>query len=90
MSEKIVFLLFSLTDLIALTITYPLSNISFSLASVVETEFAIPIWLGMTVKYAVRMALSILFGISVCLLSRFLKKIYLVIPAGILIAIFII
>ena len=85
-----VFLLFSLTDLIALTITYPLSNISFSLASVVETEFAIPIWLGMTVKYAVRMALSILFGISVCLLSRFLKKIYLVIPAGILIAIFII
>ncbi len=87
--SALAFVLFALTDLIFLANSLPLPNPVFSLASVLETSVSISIWCAMIAKYAVECAGAVLFSISVCLLSRFMKKTYLVIPMGMLIVIFI-
>lgn len=88
--SALAFLLFALTDILFLANALPLPNPDYSLASVLETSLSIPIWCAMIAKYAVECAVAVLFSFAVCLLSRFLKKTYLVIPAGLLIALFII
>lgn len=81
------FAVFAGIDIIFLLRTFALSNASFSLASIVETTYSMPIWCAMILKYLVGMVISVLFSMSICMLSRFLKKTYLVIPVGLLIII---
>ena len=83
------FVLFALTDLMFLANSLPLPHLDYSLASVLESSASIPLWCAMIAKYAVGCAVAVLFSFTVCLLSRFLKKTYLVIPTGLLIALFI-
>ena len=87
--SALAFLLFALTDLWFLMRALQLPNPDFSLASVLEAEASIPIWCAMTARYAVGCAGAVLFSFAACLLSRFLKKTYLVLPAGLLIVLFI-
>ncbi len=79
------FAVFSGIDMIFLLRAFPLPNASFPLASVIETAFSMPIWCAMAIKNVVGCITAVILSAMVCLLSRFLKKIYLVIPAGLLI-----
>lgn len=81
------FSVFAGIDMIFLLRTFELSNASFAFASVTETAYSMPLWCAVIIKYLVGIVLSVLFSMSICMLSRFLKKTYLVIPAGLLIII---
>ena len=83
------FAVFSGIDMIFLLRSFELSNASFSFASVIETAYSMPIWFAMLLKYLVGTVISVLFSVTVCMFSRFLKKTYLVISAGLLIVWFI-
>lgn len=83
------FAVFSGIDMVFLLRTFELSNASFSLASVTETAYSMPIWFAMILKYLVGTVISVLFSVTVSMLSRFLKKTYLVIPVGLLMVWFI-
>ncbi len=79
------FAMFSGIDMIFMWHSFPLPNASFPLASVIETTLSMPIWCAMAIKHVVGCITAVILSAAVCLLSRFLKKIYLVIPAGLLI-----
>jgi len=78
----IAFAVFSAVDMIFLLRTYTLPNAEFSFASVSERVMSTPIWCIAALKYTAGVILSVLFSVTVCLISRFFKKIYLVIPVG--------
>ena len=79
------FAVFSGIDMIFLLRSFELSNASFSFASVIETAYSMPLWCAMILKYLVGTVISMLFSVTVCMLSRFLKKTYLAFPVGLLI-----
>lgn len=83
------FAVFAGIDMVFLLRTFELSNASFLLASVTEAVYSMPIWCAMILKYLVGTVISVLFSGTVCMLSRFLKKTYLVIPVGLLMVWFI-
>ncbi len=78
----VAFAAFSAVDMISLLRSYTMPNAEFSFASVSERAISMPIWFIAVLKYAVGTILSVLFSVTVCLLSRFLKRIYIVIPVG--------
>ncbi len=83
--SAVAFAVFSGIDIIFLLRSFPLPNASFSLASVRETIFSMPIWCAMASKYIIGCITAVILSAAVCMLSRFLKKMYLVIPTGLLI-----
>lgn len=82
------FILFSGIDLFFLVRAYPLPNASYPLASVTETLSPINLGTAAVLKFAAGALIGVVFSLSVCLLSRFLKKTYLVIPAVLPIIVF--
>lgn len=80
--SAVAFAAFSAVDMISLLQTYTLPNAEFSFASVSESVISTPIWCIAVLKYTVGVILSVLFSATVCLISRFLKRIYIVIPVG--------
>ncbi|MBQ8257923.1 MAG: hypothetical protein IJY97_00025 [Clostridia bacterium] len=78
----VAFAVFSAVDMIFLLRTYTLPNAEFSFASVSERVMSTPIWCIAAIKYTAGVIMSVLFSVTICLISRFFKKIYLVIPVG--------
>ncbi len=83
--SAVAFAVFSGIDMIFLLLSFPFPNASFPLASIIKTTFTMPIWCAMAIKYVVGCITAVILSVTVCMLSRFLKKIYLVIPTGLLI-----
>lgn len=79
------FVAFAGVDIYRLLAGYTLPNASFPLASVKETALSLPLFGAMTLKYIAEMAVAIAFSFTVCLLSHYLRRIYAVIPVGLLI-----
>ncbi len=84
------FVLFSIIDLIYTLQTFSFPNADFSISAILVSPFSIPIWCAATFKYIIGISLAVGFSVLVCLISRFLKKIYLVIPTGVLLTILLI
>ena len=82
MVSCIAFTLFFLIDLFFLSSAFPLTHGSAPVSCVTESWIALPLWSALLIQYLVGTLLASLFSALICLLSRFLKRIYLVIPIG--------
>ncbi len=80
----VAFAVYFIIDLVLVAQQFPLSHASFPLTSVMETPLSIPLW-GALVLFCVYQTLKVVcLAVLSCLTSRFLRKIYLALPASIL------
>jgi|GEM_PF-1412585 len=77
-----VFLIFAFIDLSAASVHYGLPDARKPLASVISAALHMSILTGAILKETALLIFALLFGIFVCLLSKYLKKSYAVLPIG--------
>ncbi len=85
--SAIAFVIYSGIDMAIAIQSYSFPSAGIALASVTPTSTPITLWMAMTIKYAFGLVVAVSFGVLVCFLSRILKRTYLTIPVGSLVAV---
>ena len=80
----VAFAIYFTIDLVLMTQQFPLSHASFPLASVMEAPISIPLWGALVLCCLYQTLKVVCLAILSCLASRFLRKIYLALPANML------
>lgn len=62
--------------------SYSFPNAGFTLASVTLTSMPITLWMAFVAKFAIGLTVAVAFSALICVISRFLKRIYLTVPTG--------
>lgn len=83
----LLFIIFAAIDIISVCTVYPLVNGAYSLCSLIGLS-ALPDWLSLSAGFVlllmIKLFIWMLFSLLVCILSKKLRKLYLVVPVTIL------
>lgn len=82
----VAFVVFWSVDTVILLRALPLPHAAFPLASVRETALSLPLWLTLSLSSLWHLIKALVLSVGVCGLSRLLKRVYLTLPAALLLA----